>query len=116
MKPRKPIRKVSNKRAKQNREYSKVRAEFLKAHPWCQVQIQTVGVNEEDVIAGHGRVQLPNGTWMLFAEATEIHHKRGRFRSRLCESEYFLACSEAAHRWIHNNPKEAYAAGFMLPR
>jgi hypothetical protein len=86
---RTPLRRVSKKRAKQNREYSRLREEFLKTKPIC------------DCCGGR---------------ATEIHHKRGRFQKRLLEQDYFAPLCHACHMKAHANPKWAYSVGLMLPR
>jgi 5-methylcytosine-specific restriction endonuclease McrA len=49
-------------------------------------------------------------------KAGQIHHKKGRFGDRLNEKEHFMAVCMACHDWIHKNPMEAYAKGYMLLR
>jgi hypothetical protein len=118
MKPRKPIRKVSSKRAKQNAEYSKRRKAFLEAHPYCQWFLNHHGISEKE--AGPlGVVEIMtgfNGRIIKIPLSTEIHHKRGRFGSRLNAEEFWMAVSREGHNWIHNNPKEAYERGYLLRR
>lgn len=86
---RTPLRRVSKKRAKQNREYSRLREEFLRSKPICDV---------------------------CGARATEIHHKKGRFRDRLLDQDYFAPLCQTCHRKVHLNPKWAYSVGLMVPR
>ena len=83
------LRPVSKKRAKQNKEYSQARMEYLSANSMCEVCGKKAG---------------------------QIHHKRGRFGDRLNKKEYFMAVCMACHNWIHNNPLEAYAKGYLLLR
>jgi hypothetical protein len=120
MKPRKPIRKVSNKRAKQNAEYSKRRKAFLEAHPICQWWLKENRFGQDDrgyFGAGESGCTAPWMVWRYKCPyATEIHHKRGRFGSRLNQEEFWLAVSREGHDWIHANPKEAYEKGYLLPR
>lgn len=118
MKRKKPIRRVSKKRAKANAEYLKRREVYLKAHPNCQFHLAEWCLDEDQVSLMDGLVLDP--AHQLFGRyvprATEIHHKRGRFGSRLCDEQYWMAVSQAGHDWIHKNPKEAYARGYMIPR
>ena len=94
MKRRTPIRKVSVKQSALLRQYMKQRKVFLEAHPWCEVS------------SLHN--DRPN-------PATDIHHMKGRGKYLLDESTW-LAVSRYAHVWIHNNPKQARALGYILPR
>lgn len=84
---RSPIRRVSSKRAKQLREYSKRRKAFLEANPWCAVKAETA--------------------------ATEIHHVAGRIGEQLLDERDWLPVSRDGHNWIHAHPKEAREAGFL---
>lgn len=86
----KPMRRVSTKRAKENKTYTKVRKEYMLVHPQCEVC---------------------NGT-----AATDIHHRRGRWKSRLTDTAFFLAVCRGCHDRIHYNPTWAYETGLMLPR
>jgi hypothetical protein len=87
---RSPLRRVSKKRAKQNRLYAKVRKEYLEQNPVCEVC----------------RSRL----------SSQIHHKRGRFGERLTEQEHFLGVCFACHNQIHHNPSWAYAKDYMIRR
>ena len=83
------LRPVSKKRAKQNRAYSVNREVYLNYHPACEI---------------------------CGKKATQIHHKRGRFQDRLNEMEFFMSVCHSCHEWIHRNPLEAYAKGYLLLR
>jgi hypothetical protein len=83
------LRPVSKKRARENRAYTRLREWYLEQNPACEI---------------------------CGKKATQIHHKRGRFGARLNEKEYFMAICMACHDWIHKNPMEAYAKGYMLLR
>lgn len=84
------IAKVSDKRAEQNAEYSKLREAFLKEHPVCQV-------------CGS-------------AEAEDVHHRAGRSNDLLCEVRYFLAVCRTCHNHIHDDPEFAKQNGYMILR
>lgn len=106
---RMPIRRVSAKRGKQLREYSKLRKEYLEAHPICEIWLaenQTKLLHTEDAEGLLGEAP----------RSEEIHHRRGRFGSRLNDTEFWLALCPACHRLIHQNPKWAYERGYLLHR
>lgn len=88
-----PIKRRSDKRAKQEREYSKLRVEFLTANPDCQVGV--------DGCTG---------------EASEVHHKAGRIGDLLTDVSKFCAACHNCHVWVENNPKESMERGFILSR
>lgn len=85
---KKPIRKVSKKRADRLRIYTVQRASFLK--------------NKICPITGR--------------PATEIHHTKGRDNDMLNDIRYWLAVTREGHIWIHANPKEAEEKGYIVKR
>lgn len=85
---RAPLRRVSAKRAKENREYTKRRKEFLSRHRWCVVY--------------------------PYEPATEVHHKDGREGSLLNQEELWLAVSRRGHEFIHQHPNEARKRGWLV--
>lgn len=89
---RTPMRKVSKKRAVQNREYSKLRKQFLEEHPFCEVA-------------------LSKG--MLF-QSCDIHHIDKRNGKRLLDTSKWMAVSRTGHDWIHANPKLARERGWLI--
>lgn len=106
---RSPLRRVSAKRAKQNKEYSKLRKEYLEAHPICEIWLaenQTKLLHTEDAEGLLGEAP----------RSTEIHHRKGRFGSRLNDTQFWMATCENCHRLIHANPKWAHEKGYLLPR
>jgi hypothetical protein len=89
-KARRRVNPVSKKRKVQQTTYSKLRKEYLTACPRCQC--------------------------CTLAPSTEIHHRRGRFKSRLNEVEYWLAICRPCHERIHHNPAWAYEKGLLIQR
>ena len=83
------LRPVSIKRAKQNKEYSVLRMEYLNKNPFCSI------------------CEKP---------ACDIHHKKGRFGERLNNSEFFMAVCRGCHEWIHANPQISYAKDYLIKR
>lgn len=93
-KPPKPLKRtklnlVSNKQAKELRDYRKKREEYLNAHPNCEVC---------------GR------------PATDIHHKAGRIGKLLTDILNFLAVCRPCHTRIETNPKWAKEKGYSKNR
>ena len=87
------IKPRSTKRAKQEREYMKIRAKFLEENPYCQAEWMCCGLL-----------------------ATEIHHKKGKINDLLTDVRYFLAVCRICHQHIELHPKEAKELGFSLSR
>lgn len=85
---RKAIRPVSDKRKKQNAEYSVLRKAFLEEHPVCQV--------------------------CLSEEASQIHHMNHREGKRLNDQNYWLAVGPDCHHQIHDQPAWAKEKGYLL--
>lgn len=82
------LRRVSKKRATQNREYLKLRKDFLANALFCEV---------------------PD----CFNRSEEIHHVNHREGKRLLDTKYFLAVCRTHHAFIHNNPAWARAQGLL---
>ena len=111
------IKPVSAKRVKINKIYSALRKKFLIEHPYCQLWLSEHGLVESDINAC-GVIQWNNGFnvfWKRVPKSEEIHHQKGRGKY-LLDITTWMAVSSSAHRWLHDNVKEAYEKGWMLPR
>lgn len=86
-KPRQRIKPASAKRTRENAEYTKLRREFLAAHPACLV---------------------------CRGPASEIHHARGRQGKRLLDVEFFRQLCSGCHRRVHDNPAWATERGLLF--
>lgn len=86
---RKPIRKVSQKRAKQVAIYLKVRLEKLNEQPDCEV-------------CGH--------------PATECHHIGGRMEEKIHDKNNLLSVCRLCHQRIELNPEWAIKNGYSVNR
>ena len=86
-KPRQRIKPVSAKRRAENAEYTKLRQEFLAAHPACLV---------------------------CKGQAMEIHHACGRQGKRLLDVEFFRPLCSGCHRKVHDNPAWAKERGLLV--
>lgn len=81
----------SKKRIVQEREYLKVRKEFLTEFPECEFN----GCN---------------------SEATDCHHSRGRVGELLTNKKYFVALCREHHQFIELNPQFAKDNGYSCSR
>ena len=104
---RTPLRRVSKKRAKQNREYTCVRKAYLQEHQYCEVcqkehllYMRAFMVNEEY----DGPIKSDAEP---IKKAKEVHHILKRYGDRLNDSNWFLAVCNRCHTWIHDNPSIA---------
>lgn len=94
MKPRAPIarytplRRVSTRRARELRLYSKKRREFLARFKWCQMC--------DDV------------------PPSDVHHRCGRVGAKLNDESQWFALCRRCHDLIHSRPSEARAKGWLL--
>lgn len=85
--------KVSTKEKERQKEYKKVRAEYLKLHPVCEIRLPGCNV-----------------------KANQVHHAAGRIGKLLTDTENFVACCAPCHRKTEDNPAEALAAGVSKSR
>ena len=85
------IKRVSKKRASQERAYKPVRKKFLSDNPICQVD----GCN---------------------SPSTDLHHKAGRSGAKLLEVDDFMAVCRKHHNEFEEKDKEARAAGYKKTR
>ena len=82
-----PLRRVSKKREKQNKEYYAERKDYLERHPTCTV--------------------------CKLSPATDIHHTRGRFHDRLTDFYHCIGVCRPCHQKIHANPTWAREKGYL---
>ena len=113
-KERKPIKKVAKKRVAVNKEYMKLREQFLKDHPFCQWSILEMGHSWGFAY------ELDFSEWLRCGKAphprsTEIHHRFGRGKYML-DTSTWMAVSAHGHKMIHAYPKISYERGYMEPR
>lgn len=48
--------------------------------------------------------------------ASQIHHRKGRSGADLLDCDYFTALCGTCHDWVHANPREAMASGWLISR
>jgi hypothetical protein len=85
------ITPVSGKRVKQQREYMKLRREFLESRPACEVP----GCRKP---------------------ATEVHHMAGRIGDAYLDVDRWLPICHDDHVYVTAHPAWAIEAGLSLPR
>jgi hypothetical protein len=110
---RKRLPAFSARRKKDGAVYTKLRREFLAAHPFCQVWIATMRLDEAAVIQWDGIYCTLNGAFRFAPRATEIHHKAGRYGGNYLNVTTWAAVCRDSHRWLHDNPKLAKAEGWL---
>lgn len=95
-KPRKPIKKVSDKHKNLLNQYGKVRAEFLKENPCCAVNLP--GCSE------------------CHPSLMQVHHRAGRIGPLLLDKTKFLAVCYSCHIFLEAHPLLAYEKGWSISR
>lgn len=93
-KPRKGLKRVSEKRQKMNKIYMDMRELFLKEHPICQCKIR-----------GMGHIRCGQMT-------TEVHHVARRGKNFLNMTTWLATCF-GCHTDIEANPSWAKSQGYL---
>ncbi len=96
------MRRISPKRAEQNKIYEKVKA------LWRQLRT---------LIDGYLRCEFAGDGLRCSNEACRHpHHIAGREGERLYDYRYFMALCPSHHAIIHASPAQAYKWGYMILR
>lgn len=85
------IKKFSDKRAKQNRLYEKLKRQYFIHNPECE----------------HPDCDSTNIT---------LHHMRGRVGDLLTDMRYFKSLCPYHHNWVELNPEASKELGLSLDR
>lgn len=92
---KKEIEKVSEKKKKLDKEYARVRKQYLTANPFCEAKIPDV----------------------CSKVASEVHHQIGKASEEdYLNADYFLAVCRKCHDVITKNSRWAIQQGFSLSR
>lgn len=86
-----PVKKITQKRAAQTVEYTKLRREYLEAYPACEVE------------------ECNN-------KSKEIHHKKGREEELLTDVDNFMAVCPSCHHKITVDSEWAIEKGYSYKR
>lgn len=108
---RTPLRRVSKKRAKLNKEYTEKRRDFLYLRPLCEIWVELQNAREISIpllteIYGQRDHNRP-----VYSE--DVHHKAGRTGGNFLDDSTWMALSRQAHEWVHKHPKDARALGWL---
>ena len=118
-KPKKVYRipKVTKKRADANREYTKLRKDFLVLHPYCQITMRFHNLDEQEVIKsdGYAIVLTPAGQKITIKvpRSNQVHHTKKPKCKYLNDVSTWLAASPIGHEWVESNKKEARKLGLL---
>ena len=89
---KKRLRPRSQKRQKQEKEYSKRRKIFLENNPVCQIAISGI----------------------CTYHSTEIHHTNDRYGDKLNDETFWKATCRFCHQWVHLHSRESRELGFLI--
>lgn len=108
------LRPVSKRRSTERKDYNRLKAEYLEAHPFDQIYIAIRGLNEDTIIRSDGYFQ-ENGRRYRVARSDQIHHRnKGRGR-RLNDTRWWMATSRLSHDLVEDNKEWAREEGYLLP-
>ena len=82
-----PIKRISDKRKKQEAAYSVLRKKYLEDNPRCEI---------------------------CGSPASQIHHKWHRENERLNDTKYWMSVDDKCHKMIHRNPEDSYRLGYLI--
>lgn len=89
----KKIKKISVKREKENKEYSKKRTLFLDKNSVCFARLNNCTL-----------------------KATDVHHKKGRIGSNFLDESTWIPLCRNCHSYIEEHPLIAKQLGFSEDR
>lgn len=90
---RKPVKRFSKKRKRENKSYSVFRKQFLEEHPECEAKLK-----------------------MCRGEATDVHHRAGRVGDNFLDTDTWLAVCRPCHLYIESHPTAAKQLGLSESR
>lgn len=88
---RKALPSRSAKRTQQEKEYSKLRKDFLERRSMCEMRIPQICTQK----------------------ATDVHHKNGRTGDNYLNVSTWIPGCRQCHDWVHNNPRLARELGYL---
>ena len=104
------VRHASSHRQEERTRYAHQRLAYLEAHPFCQLTIARLGLEERLVVALGG---ISSG-WIV-PRATEIHHRNKGRGARLLDERWWMAVSASSHEGLEANKGWARECGYLLP-
>lgn len=112
------LRSRSTKHAALDRDYTRRKAAYLAAHPFCQIFIARHELDEEHVIRNGGTITAagPNGPVAITVpRSDQIHHRNKRTGDRKNDERWWLAACFEEHEWVERHKDVARALGLLLP-
>lgn len=92
-KPRKPVKKVSDKRSKENKIYTGKRIIFLAEHKICEAKLEGCTI-----------------------KSTDVHHIRGRCGELFLDETHWKALCRSCHKFVEENSEMAKELGLSESR
>ena len=86
------MKKVSDKQARLNLEYSKIRRDFLADKEICHAKLHCCTL-----------------------KTTDVHHMKGRGKY-LLDTNTWLSVCRSCHNWIEVHPEESKELGFSISK
>lgn len=119
---RSDLPRSSSQRAQQRRQYNKRKPSFLLDHPFCQITIAYLGLDEADVIKHNGAYRKDHqvccgaeGYCFSVPRADQLHHRNKTNGIRLINFDYIMTSCAPAHTWLENHLNLARALGLLCP-
>lgn len=114
------LKRSSSLRAQQRRQYNRLKPGYLEAHPYCQITIAFLGLNEAEVIHFNGsywihRDPASKSRWGVVPRANQLHHRNKANGIRLIDFNYIMSACDAAHDWTEKKKDQARAIGVLCP-
>lgn len=122
LKRKTPLRKRSSRKAKLDREYTKLRKKYLDENPICEWWLAENGfmkhangyINIEGMY-GFTPIYDSHRMDVIFGapRSAEIHHMRKPRITYQNDTSTWMAVSRLGHEWIENNKKLAREKGYL---
>lgn len=109
------IPRITLERAAQRRLYRIRVKRYLAEHPFDQIEIALLGLNEAKLIEAAGCYRDANGTSRRIARSTQIHHRNKADHTRLLDERWWLATNATSHYRVENNKDWARELGLLFP-
>lgn len=111
---RERLRSRSPRRANEEETYAVRARAYLRAHPFCQIEIAALGLDEAAVIRFSGIADSPWGTFHV-GRSNQIHHRNKRRRGRLLDERWWMAAGPVWHGRVESRKDWARSGGLLLP-
>lgn len=113
------MKRITDRRAAERREYAKRKAAYLLAHPLDQIVIALHGFDEEALLASIAGLDyrfkgvLWKGCVVHYSD--QIHHRNRCYGARLNDERWWMATTMESHRFVEDHASWSRENGFLLP-